>query len=55
MALTAFPDGSYLELIAWTDPKAAHPGQSWAKFMDKQGGRARGRSTWTISAGSRRG
>lgn len=38
MALTSFPDGSYLELIAWTDARAPHPGQSWAKFMDQQGG-----------------
>jgi len=38
MALTSFPDGSYLELIAWTDAAAPHPGQSWAKFMDQQGG-----------------
>jgi catechol 2,3-dioxygenase-like lactoylglutathione lyase family enzyme len=38
MALMSFPDGSYLELIAWTNPAAPHPGQSWAKFMDEQGG-----------------
>lgn len=38
MALTSFPDGSYLELIAWTDASAAHPGQSWKKFLDEQGG-----------------
>ena len=38
MALTSFPDGSYLELIAWVDAAAPHPGQSWAKFMDEQGG-----------------
>jgi hypothetical protein len=38
MALMSFPDGSYLELIAWTDPSASHPGQSWAGFMDSQGG-----------------
>jgi hypothetical protein len=38
MSLLSFPDGSYLELIAWTDAAAAHAGQSWAKFMDEQGG-----------------
>ena len=38
MALTSFPDGSYVELIAWVDAAASHPGQSWAKFMDQQGG-----------------
>ena len=38
MALLSFPDGSYLELIAWTETPAPHTGQSWAKFMDEQGG-----------------
>jgi hypothetical protein len=38
MALMSFPDGSYLELIAWVNAAAPHPGQSWAKFMDQQGG-----------------
>jgi catechol 2,3-dioxygenase-like lactoylglutathione lyase family enzyme len=38
MALASFPDGSYLELIAWTNAAAPHPGQSWAKFLDQQGG-----------------
>ena len=38
MAITAFPDGSYLELIAWRDASAPHPGASWKKFMDSQGG-----------------
>ena len=38
MALMSFPDGSYLELIAWTDAPSPHPGQSWAKFLDQRGG-----------------
>ncbi len=38
MALTSFPDGSYLELIAWVDAAAPHPHQDWSKFMDAQGG-----------------
>jgi Glyoxalase-like domain len=38
MAVMSFPDGSYLELIAWVNAAAPHPGQSWAKFMDQQGG-----------------
>jgi hypothetical protein len=38
MALASLPDGSYLELIAWTDAAAAHPNQPWAKFMDGGGG-----------------
>jgi len=38
MALMSFPDGSYLELIAWIDAAAPHPGASWAKFIDRQGG-----------------
>ena len=38
MAVMSFPDGSYLELIAWVDASKPHPGASWAKFMDQQGG-----------------
>lgn len=38
MALMSFPDGSYLELIAWVNAAVPHPGASWAKFMDQQGG-----------------
>jgi hypothetical protein len=38
MAVMSFPDGSYLELIAWVNAAAPHPGASWAKFMDQQGG-----------------
>jgi hypothetical protein len=45
MALMSFPDGSYLELIAWTNPSAPHPAQSWAKFMDQQGGAC----AWAVS------
>jgi hypothetical protein len=45
MALISFPDGSYLELMAWVDAAAPHPGQSWAKFMDHQGGPC----AWAVS------
>src|ERR1041384_2546792 len=38
MAVMSFPAGSYLELIAWVNASAPHPGQSWTKFMDLQGG-----------------
>jgi len=38
MGLMSFPDGSYLELIAWVNASAPHPGASWAKFMDEEGG-----------------
>ena len=45
MAIMSFPDGSYLELIAWVDAKAPHPGQSWAKFIDRQAGP----SAWAVA------
>jgi hypothetical protein len=45
MALISFPDGSYLELMAWVDASAPHPGQSWAKFLDRQGGAC----AWAVS------
>ncbi len=45
MALISFPDGSYLELMAWVDASVPHPGQSWAKFMDQQGGPC----AWAVS------
>jgi hypothetical protein len=38
MGLMSFPDGSYLELIAWVHAAAPHPGASWAKFIDQAGG-----------------
>jgi hypothetical protein len=45
MALISFPDGSYLELMAWVDASAPHVGQSWAKFMDQHGGPC----AWAVS------
>ncbi len=45
MALISFPDGSYLELMAWINASAPHPGQSWAKFMDQKGGPC----AWAVS------
>ncbi len=45
MALISFPDGSYLELMAWVDASAPHPGQAWSKFMDQQGGPC----AWAVS------
>ena len=46
MAITAFADGSYLELIAWRDLRAPHAGQSWAQFLDQQAGPC----AWAIQA-----